>query len=82
MIASRDVLKARYAELAAAFPDSGSTADVPLPDFWGGFLVKPVSVEFWQGRPSRLHDRLRFVRAQDEALLDDVEAWTTERLSP
>ena len=82
VIASRDVLKARYAELAAAFPDSGSAADVPLPDFWGGFLVKPVSVEFWQGRPSRLHDRLRFVRAQDEAFLDDVEAWTTERLSP
>jgi len=82
VIASRDVLKARYAELAAAFPDSGSAADVPLPDCWGGFLVKPVSVEFWQGRPSRLHDRLRFVRAQNEALLDDVEAWTTERLSP
>ena len=82
IISSRDVLKARYAELAAAFPDSGSADDVPLPDFWGGFLVRPVSVEFWQGRPSRLHDRLRFVRAHDEALLDDAAAWTTERLSP
>ncbi len=82
IISSRDVLKARYAELAAAFPDSGSAHDVPLPDFWGGFLVRPVSVEFWQGRPSRLHDRLRFVRAHHDALLDDGSGWTTQRLSP
>ena len=82
VISSRDVLKARYAELAAAFPDTGSSQDVPLPDFWGGFLLQPVSIEFWQGRPSRLHDRLRFVRAHDDALLDDARAWTIERLSP
>lgn len=82
VISSRDVLKARYAELAAAFPDTGSQDDVPLPDFWGGFLVRPISVEFWQGRPSRLHDRLRYVRAEEAAALDDAGAWTIERLSP
>jgi pyridoxamine 5'-phosphate oxidase len=82
VISSREVLKARYAELAAAFPDSGDASDVPLPDFWGGFLIRPVSVEFWQGRPSRLHDRLRFVRTQDDAMLNDAGAWRIERLSP
>jgi pyridoxamine 5'-phosphate oxidase len=82
-ISSREVLKAKYAELASAFPDTGSSADVPLPDAWGGFVVRPVSVEFWQGRPSRLHDRLRFVRATvGPAALDDAAAWGVERLSP
>lgn len=83
VIASRDVLKARYAELAAAFPDTGSADDVPLPDAWGGFVVRPRSVEFWQGRPSRLHDRLRYVRTTDAAAALDVAAsWRVERLSP
>ncbi len=48
---------------------------VPRPDNWGGIRVRPHSIEFWQGRPGRLHDRLRFDRA-DEA------TWTVERLAP
>ena len=83
VIASREVLKARYAELPAAFPDTGRDDDVPLPDAWGGYVLRPRSVEFWQGRPSRLHDRLRYVRVGDPpAALDDAAAWRVERLSP
>ncbi|WP_445452161.1 pyridoxamine 5'-phosphate oxidase [Flavobacterium sp. 25HG05S-40] len=48
---------------------------IPRPDFWGGFLVRPTEVEFWQGRPNRLHDRIRF------QLLTDFN-WKIERLSP
>jgi pyridoxamine 5'-phosphate oxidase len=49
--------------------------DVPLPENWGGYLVRPDWIEFWQGRPSRLHDRLRYIR-------DENGAWTIVRLSP
>jgi len=48
---------------------------IPRPDHWGGYLVKPVEVEFWQGRPNRLHDRIRYI-AQDDY------SWKTDRLSP
>ncbi len=48
---------------------------IPKPDFWGGFIVKPISIEFWQGRPNRLHDRIRFELKQDNS-------WKTDRLSP
>jgi pyridoxamine 5'-phosphate oxidase len=68
---SRAPLEARYAEMAARYADG----DVPLPPYWGGYLVAPDSIEFWQGRPSRLHDRIRYVRSPDGS-------WTIERLSP
>jgi len=70
VIASRQVLEDRQRELEERFRD----AEVPVPDFWGGLRVRPETVEFWQGRPSRLHDRLRYRRADP--------AWVVERLSP
>ena len=71
VIGSRAELDDRYAELSRRWPDG---ADVPMPDFWGGYRVTPEVVEFWQGRPNRLHDRLRYRR--------DGGAWVIERLAP
>ncbi|MGQ0625041.1 MAG: pyridoxamine 5'-phosphate oxidase [Sporichthyaceae bacterium] len=71
VVADRDVFEGRYAELNARWP---AGTDVPVPDFWGGYRVEPDELEFWQGRTSRLHDRLRFSRAG--------ESWTLQRLAP
>jgi pyridoxamine 5'-phosphate oxidase len=71
-IASRDLLEARVTELEAQYEGG----DVPRPETWGGFLIAPTSFEFWQGRSSRLHDRLRFTRSADAA------GWNLERLQP
>jgi pyridoxamine 5'-phosphate oxidase len=69
-IPNRAFLEQRWQEIEARFP-----ADVPLPRFWGGYVLRPERIEFWQGRPSRLHDRFSFLRAADGA-------WQVERLSP
>jgi pyridoxamine 5'-phosphate oxidase len=69
VIESRSFLETRFDEFKAKFGD-----DVPLPDFWGGFCLKPERFEFWQGRQNRLHDRLQYSK--------NAVGWKLERLSP
>ena len=79
VIDSREVLETRMAELEAQYPEG---TDVPLPDVWGGYLITVSAMEFWQGRRSRLHDRLRFVKSGNSSDLSDPTAWKVIRLSP
>jgi pyridoxamine 5'-phosphate oxidase len=79
VIDSREVLEKRMAELEAQYPEGTS---VPLPDVWGGYLIEVSTIEFWQGRRSRLHDRLRFVKNGSSSDLSDTSAWNVIRLSP
>jgi pyridoxamine 5'-phosphate oxidase len=72
VIAGRDALDAAYADLEARYPEG---EQVPVPPHWGGFRVVPSTVEFWQGRENRLHDRLRYVA-------EPGGGWRVERLSP
>ena len=78
-MADRSALDRSMAGLKDRWPEG---VDVPLPDCWGGYLVRADSVEFWQGRPSRLHDRLRFETARPGAALDDAAVWRVCRYSP
>ena len=71
VIGSRDELESRYDELARRWPDG---TEVPSPPFWGGYVLTPVTFEFWHGRANRMHDRLRYRRA-------DID-WMIERLAP
>lgn len=71
VISSREILESRLKELENTYEKK----QVPRPKNWGGYLVRPQSMEFWQGRPNRLHDRIRYT-------LSEGSAWKTERLAP
>ena len=71
VVANRKVLEDNLRQLDAEF----ESKEIPRPEHWGGFIVKPVSMEFWQGRPNRLHDRIRFT-------LNAEFDWIMERLAP
>jgi pyridoxamine 5'-phosphate oxidase len=71
VISSRQVLETEWEQMKRKFADG----EVPLPSFWGGFRVKPQTIEFWQGRESRLHDRFFYTRQSDDT-------WSVERLAP
>jgi len=71
-LTSRDELENKYAELEKKWPEGTS---VPMPDHWGGYVVLPTSIEFWQGRYSRLHDRIRYVRSENND-------WQIKRIYP
>jgi pyridoxamine 5'-phosphate oxidase len=71
VLASRAELDDRYAELERRWPEG---TEVPMPDFWGGYRLRPERMEFWQGRPSRLHDRFRYTRHEG--------SWLVARLAP
>jgi pyridoxamine 5'-phosphate oxidase len=64
------MLDAVFAEAEARFGD-----DVPLPDWWGGYVLNPETIEFWESRPNRLHERVRYTRGDDGS-------WQATRLSP
>jgi pyridoxamine 5'-phosphate oxidase len=70
-LSSREELMQRFAEFDARHPGD----DVPRPPFWGGYLVRPVAIEFWQGRQHRLHDRFRYE-------LEPAGGWRLRRLAP
>lgn len=72
VIASSEILEQQVESVALQYQDQD---DIPRPEYWGGYRVKPRLIEFWQGRPSRLHDRIRYV-------LDANGNWQIERLSP
>lgn len=70
IIQSREILKLQMAKMRAKFENK----EIPLPDFWGGYRLKPKNIEFWQGRENRLHDRILYERSKD--------SWNIKRLAP
>lgn len=72
VLENRDALERLWEELAAEYEGR----DVARPDWWGGYRVVPVEIEFWHGRPRRMHDRFRYTRSAPDA------PWTIDRLSP
>ena len=71
VVSSREALEDSLTSFISAFHGK----EITRPKYWGGYLVKPISIEFWQGRPNRLHDRIRYI-------LEDDFSWKIERLAP
>jgi len=71
ILANREALESEWKELEAKYPGE----NVPKPPYWGGYVLSPIRIEFWQGRPNRMHDRFRYTRQSDGT-------WKIERLSP
>lgn len=71
VVLGREALESSLVEVKESFKDK----DITRPDYWGGYIVKPVSIEFWQGRPNRMHDRVRYALQKDFT-------WKLERLAP
>jgi pyridoxamine 5'-phosphate oxidase len=72
VIDSRRMLEMQWQAMQRRF----ASGDIPLPSFWGGFRVRPLEIEFWQGRENRLHDRFRYLRTEEQV------PWGIERLAP
>ena len=71
IISSRDILETTLAQMKRKFTEG----EIPLPSFWGGYRVQPRTIEFWQSRPNRLHDRFQYTRQTDNS-------WSIDRLAP
>lgn len=70
VISSRQLLMQQWERIKAKF----AHGDIPLPDFWGGYRIRPHAIEYWQGQPNRLHDRFLYTRS--------ANGWTIDRLAP
>ena len=71
VLPDRTALEQSWDQLEKKYPGP----DVPMPEYWGGYVLSPTRIEFWQGRPNRLHDRFRYTKVRDKK-------WQSERLSP
>ena len=71
IVSNQQVLEAMFQQLAKQY----SSGDVPMPPYWGGYVLSPTRIEFWQGRPNRLHDRFRYTK-------QSADRWLIERLAP
>jgi pyridoxamine 5'-phosphate oxidase len=71
VLPNREALETEWKQLETKYPGE----NVPKPPYWGGYVLSPLRIEFWQGRPSRMHDRFRYAKQADGS-------WLIERLSP